>query len=253
MSGVGTGYDISCTTFSPDGRVFQIDYAGKAVENSGTAIGVRVKDGIVFGVEKLILSKMLEPGANRRIHSVDRTIGLTYAGMTADARQLVNRGRSEAKNYRGFYYSTIPTRILNDRLSLFVQAYTLYGHVRPFGCSVILGAWEDDGPQLYMIEPSGISYGYYGTAVGKARQAAKGELEKLKLSELTAREAVKEVARIIHYLHDDVKDKEFELEMSWICPESKYQHEAVPKDILAEAETAAKAALEEQDEMEDAE
>ncbi|PRP76351.1 proteasome alpha 3 subunit-like [Planoprotostelium fungivorum] len=189
-------YDISCTTFSPDGRVFQIDYAGKAVENSGTAIGVRVKDGIVFGVEKLILSKMLEPSANRRIHSLDRTIGLTYAGMTADARQLVNKGRSEAKNYRGFYYSTIPTRVLNERLSLFVQAYTLYGHVRPFGCSIIIGAWEDDGPQLYTIDPSGISYGYYGTAVGKAKQAAKGELEKLKLSEMTAREAVKEIARM---------------------------------------------------------
>jgi len=253
MSGVGTGYDISCTTFSPDGRVFQIDYAGKAVENSGTAIGIRCRDGIVFGVEKLIVSKMLESGANRRIHSIDRTIGLTYAGMTADARQLVNRGRAEAKNYRSSYHSVIPTRVLNDRLSLFVQAYTLYDHVRPFGCSIIVGAWENGAPQLYCIEPSGISYGYFGTAVGKAKQAAKGELEKLKLSELSAREAVKEIARIIHYLHDDVKDKEFELEMSWICPESKYQHEAVPKDVLAEAETAAKAALEEQDQMDDAE
>eukprot|EP01117_Protostelium_nocturnum_P007654 TRINITY_DN2745_c0_g1_i1.p1 TRINITY_DN2745_c0_g1~~TRINITY_DN2745_c0_g1_i1.p1 ORF type:complete len:251 (-),score=69.24 TRINITY_DN2745_c0_g1_i1:23-775(-) len=243
MSGVGTGYDISCTTYSPDGKVFQIDYAGKAVENSGTAVGVRVKDGIVFGVEKLILSKLLEKGANRRIHTVDRTIGLAYAGMTADARQLVNRARSEAKNYRSTYLSTIPTRLLNDRLSLYVQTYTLYGGYRPFGCSILVGAWEQDGPQLYMIEPSGISYGYYATAVGKAKQAAKGELEKLKLTEMTCREAVKEVARIIHYLHDDVKDKDFELEMSWICPESGHQHQAVPESLLAEAEEAAKASL----------
>jgi 20S proteasome subunit alpha 7 len=62
MSSIGTGYDLSCTTFSPDGRIFQIEYAGKAIDNSSTAIGVRVKDGIVLGVEKLIISKMLERG-----------------------------------------------------------------------------------------------------------------------------------------------------------------------------------------------
>jgi len=245
MSSIGTGYDLSCTSYSPDGRVFQIEYACKAVDNSGTAVGVRVKDGIVLGVEKLVISKMLEPGSNKRIFSVDSHSGLTFAGLSADARQLVNRARSEAKNYKSFYHDLIPARILNDRVSGFMQAYTLYGHLRPFGCSVILGTWDKDGPQLHSIEPSGISFGYYGTAAGKGKQAAKGELEKLKLSEMTVRQAVKEVAKIIYSVHDDVKDKEFELELSWICAESKYQHQMVPRDILSEAEKLAKSSLEE--------
>lgn len=245
MSGIGTGYDLSCTSYSPDGRVFQIEYAGKAVESSGTAIGVRVKDGIVLGVEKLVISKLLEPGSNNRILSVDRHVGACFAGLAADARHLVNRARTEAKNYKSFYQDPVPARILSERVSGYVQAYTLYGHLRPFGVSLILGAWDADGPQLHMIEPSGLSYGYYGTAVGKGKQVAKGELEKLKLSEMTVVQATKEVAKIIYQVHDDVKDKEFELELSWICEASGYHHQTVPKDIFEEANRFGKASLEE--------
>ena len=93
-------YDLSATTYSPDGRVFQVEYADKAVENSGygcyicecylfkisivvcsTAIGLRVKDGVVLAVEKLVLSKMLEPGTNRRVHTVDKHVGLVLSHL----------------------------------------------------------------------------------------------------------------------------------------------------------------------------
>lgn len=88
MSSIGTGYDQSTTTFSPDGRVFQIEYAAKAVENSGTAVGIRCKDGVVLGVEKQKLSKMLVPGSNRRVYTVDKCTGMAVSGMMADARQV---------------------------------------------------------------------------------------------------------------------------------------------------------------------
>jgi len=249
MSGIGTGYDLSCTSYSPDGKVFQIEYASKAVDNSGTSVGIRVKDGVVLGAEKLIISKMLESGSNRRIFSIDRHCGLCFSGLAADARALVNRARLEAKNYKSFYHDPIPARILCDRISGFMQAYTLYGHLRPFGVSVALATWDSDGAQLHMVDPSGLSFGYFGTAIGKGKQAAKGELEKLKLSEMTVKQAVNEVAKIIYQVHDDVKDKEFELELSWICAESNYQHQMVPKSVYAEAVKYAKAALEE--DMED--
>merc|ERR1711865_800582 len=64
MSGIGTGYDLSTTTFSPDGRVFQVEYAGKAVDASGTVIAVKCKDGIVMAVEKMVRSKLLVEGSN---------------------------------------------------------------------------------------------------------------------------------------------------------------------------------------------
>ena len=101
-----------------------------------------------------------------------------------------------------------------------------------------------------MMEPSGVSYKYFGTAVGKGRQQAKTEIEKLSLSEMTCREGVVEVAKIIYGVHDDVKDKNFELELGWVCDESDKLFKRVPEDLLQEAIRLGKAAKEE-DEMDD--
>ncbi|GMP91626.1 hypothetical protein CsSME_00042240 [Camellia sinensis var. sinensis] len=218
MSSIGTGYDLSVTTFSPDGRVFQIEYAAKAVDNSGTVIGIKCKDGIVLGVEKLIESKMMLPGSNRRIHAVHRHSGMAVAGLAADGRQIVARAKSEATNYESVYGEPVPTKELAERVASYVHLCTLYWWLR-----------------------------YFGAAIGKGKQAAKTEIEKLKLSDMTCREGVIEIAKIIYKVHDEAKDKAFELEMSWVCDESKRQHEKVPGELLEEAKTAAKAALEEMD------
>uniref|UniRef100_A0A0D9WI04 Proteasome subunit alpha type n=1 Tax=Leersia perrieri TaxID=77586 RepID=A0A0D9WI04_9ORYZ len=247
MSSIGTGYDLSVTTFSPDGRVFQVEYAGKAVDNSGTVVGIKCKDGIVLGVEKLVTSKMILKGSNRRLHSVHRHSGLAVAGLAADGRQIVSRAKSEAANYEKVYGEPMPVKELADRVASYVHLCTLYWWLRPFGCGVILGGYDRDGPQLYMIEPSGLSYKYFGAALGKGRQAAKTEIEKLKLSELTCREGIVEVAKIIYGVHDEAKDKDFELELSWVCDESNRQHEKVPDDLVEQAKAAAQAALEEMD------
>jgi len=244
MTSIGTGYDLSASTYSPDGRIFQVEYANKAVESAGTAIGLKVKDGVVIAVENLIPSKLLVPDANRRIQTIDRHIGLATSGLLADGRHLSNRARDEASNYRETYNTPPPLKAVADRLGLYVQAYTLYSSVRPFGISTILGAVDKDGPSLFVVEPSGVFYGYNGAAVGKGRQLAKTELEKLKLAELSTREAVIEAARIIYLVHDDAKEKDFELEMSWIGAESGGLHVSVPKDLFDEAEAKAKAALE---------
>ncbi|KAF3577896.1 hypothetical protein DY000_02034476 [Brassica cretica] len=145
------------------------------------------------------------------------------------------------------YGDAVPLKELSERVASYVHLCTLYWWLRPFGCGVILGGYDKDGPQLYMIEPSGISYRYFGAAIGKGKQAAKTEIEKLKLSEMTCKEGVIEVAKIIYKLHDEAKDKAFELEMSWICEDSKREHQKVPDDLLEEAKTAAKTALEEMD------
>ncbi|RWS21113.1 proteasome subunit alpha type-3-like protein, partial [Leptotrombidium deliense] len=85
MSAIGTGYDLSASQFSPDGRVFQVEYAQKAVENSGTAVALRGKDGVVFAVEKLVASKLHESGSNKRIATIDRHVGCAVAGLLADS------------------------------------------------------------------------------------------------------------------------------------------------------------------------
>lgn len=251
MSSIGTGYDLSASQFSPDGRVFQVDYAQKAVENSGTAIGIRGKDGIVFGVEKLVTSKLYETGANKRIFNIDKHIGMAVAGLLADARQIVETARDEATNYKFNYGSPIPLKHLVDRVSMFVHAHTLYSSVRPFGVSCVLGSYSADGPEMYVIDPSGVSFGYYGCATGKAKQAAKTEIEKLKMKDMPCADLVKEVAKIIYIVHDEVKDKNFELELSWVGEMTNGKHEFVPKNVFTEAEKFAKEALEESDDSDD--
>uniref|UniRef100_A0A4W4GXT7 Proteasome subunit alpha type n=1 Tax=Electrophorus electricus TaxID=8005 RepID=A0A4W4GXT7_ELEEL len=246
MSSIGTGYDLSASTFSPDGRVFQVEYAMKAVENSSTAIGIRCKDGVVFGVEKLVLSKLYEEGSNKRIFNIDRHVGMAVAGLLADARSLSEVAREEASNFRSNYGHDIPLKHLADRVAMYVHAYTLYSAVRPFGCSFILGSYDDDdGPQLYMVDPSGISYGYWGCAIGKAKQAAKTEIEKLQHQHMFFS------PYSIYIVHDEVKDKTFELELSWVGEVTKGRHELVPKDIKEEAEKYAKESLEEEDDSDE--
>ncbi|WFD42664.1 proteasome endopeptidase complex [Malassezia psittaci] len=250
MASQGTGYDLSASTYSPDGRIFQIEYATKAVENAGTAIALRTKDGVVFAVENLVPSKLLVPGSNRRIFTVADHVGLTSAGLTADGKHLAGRARDEASNFFDNYHQAVPIKTLAERVALYVQAFTLYSSVRPFGISSILGGVDKErGPQLFVIEPSGVFWGYHGCAIGKGKQFAKTEIEKLALDTLTMEEAVEEVARIIYKAHDDAKDKEFELQLSWVGPATSNEHEPVPRELHEQAVRKAQQALEE--EMED--
>ncbi|RQM07251.1 hypothetical protein DH86_00000971 [Scytalidium sp. 3C] len=283
MTSIGTGYDLTNSVFSPDGRNFQVEYAVKAVENGGTSIGIRCKDGVVLAVEKIISSKLLKPGANKRIATIDRHMGVVSSGLVPDGRHFVSRARDEAQNWRQVYKTPITTGDLANRMGGYLQAYTLYSSVRPFGITAIVGGFDAQdelpvdgqvgegpsigsggkvegkkygGPKLYMIEPSGLYWGYYGAATGKGRQTAKAELEKLNLADetLSLEDAVKEAARIIYVAHDDNKDKEFELEMTWISGlngPTKGRHQEVPKELLEEAERLAKKSLEDDDEEEE--
>ena len=125
-----TQYDLSASQFSPDGRVFQVEYAQKAVENSGyvdrdlsptactdcyysnsTVVALKGKDGVVLAVEKIVTSKLYEPGTNKRIFPIDRHISAAVAGLLADSRTIVERAREEASEYRVQYGMPIPLNV----------------------------------------------------------------------------------------------------------------------------------------------
>lgn len=193
--------------------------------------------------------------------------------MVPDGRHFVDRARDESQSWRQNFKTPIPTSDLASRMGGYLQAYTMYGSVRPFGITAIVGGVDTSeefpvdgevgsgpscgaggkvpgkkhgGPFLYMIEPSGLYWGYYGAATGKGRQAAKAELEKLDLQSetMTLQEAVKEAARIIYVAQKDNKDKDFELEMTWISGvdgPTKGRHMEVPQEMREEAERLAKA------------
>ena len=122
-------------------------------------------------------------GSSRRIFTVDEHVGIAVCGLLADGRQLVNRARDEAASYKEFYGCQIPGKVLAERLAGFVHAYTMYWSVRPFGSAVLIAGKDADGPFMWMVEPSGLTYNYFGCAIGKGKQPAKVEIEKLKLGE----------------------------------------------------------------------
>lgn len=117
---------------------------------------------------------------------------------------------------------------------------------RPFGTSHLVAACDSDGPALYLLETSGIVHRYFGTAVGKHRQAAKTEIEKLNLKELTCKQALTELAKMFHSQRDD-QSKKMELEMGWICESTGLKFEHVPKELVLEAEKEAKVLLDDSD------
>lgn len=243
MTSIGTGYDLSNSVFSPDGRVFQVEYASKAVENGSTSIGIRCKDGVVFAVEKITTSKLLKAGANRRVQSVDTHVGVIYSGMTPDGRHIVSRARDEARQWRDTFREQMPIPTLAANIASYVQLYTVYNSVRPFGVTTIVGGVDDEGSHLFMIDPSGQSWGYRGAAAGRGRQAVNSELEKLDFETLSVKDAVKEAARILYVAHEDNKDKDFELEISWVTKETGGRHELIPADLLTEVKEYAEEQL----------
>merc|ERR1712029_807960 len=129
-----------------------------------------------------------------------------------------------------------------QRVSSYMHAYTLYSSVRPFGVTAMMGSWsKEKGAELHCLEPSGVSYGYWGCAASNA----KTELEKIKMQEMSCQELVKEAAKIIYMVHDEVKDKMFELELSWVGDFTNGVHQRVPDNVHEDAEKFAKSAMEE--------
>lgn len=226
MAGTGSGYDLSVSTFSPDGRVFQVEYAAKAVDSSPLCVAAACKEGVAFAVEKPKGSVMLARGSNRRIFPVTKDIGMVVAGLVPDGRQLWHRARSEARFYMKGYGVEIPIGVLAERIALFMHAYSLYWHVRPFGATCILGGLQADPAtgykqfkgEVYSIDPSGCCSRYTGTAAGQNRPSAKTELEKLPLQELDTQGLGEELARMLLVLREEGQaEAKTELELGALC------------------------------------
>jgi 20S proteasome subunit alpha 7 len=243
----GSGYDLSTTTYSPEGRIFQAEYAVKCVDNSGTAIGYLFKDGVILANERAFVSPMLVPGTNRRIYTINRSSALSVAGLVADGKEIVERARSEAAQYKQIYDEEIPPRVLAERIAMYVHAFTQYGSVRPFGATVLLAAYDPktSKPSLFTIDPSGNVSKNFGNAVGKGRQLAKSSIEKLNLSDLEARDALYNAARILlkGQDKDTEKERQNDFEYLWISKETLGVPTHVDASLVSEVESEARNAI----------
>ena len=219
------------------------------MELAGTAIGLKCTDGIVLAVEKPQASKLLVAGSNRRVFGVDKHIGIAVTGTPADGRQFVNRAREEAQSYYSTYGHKIVPSVLSNRLALFAHYFTIHGSLRPFGTAGLVACFDEDlkTPELYMVEPSGQCLKYYACAAGKGAQSARTELEKILNSRgeggISCKDAIDEVARILHVIRDPSKDKPFELEMGWLSEANGFKYQLVPEDVVKAADAKGKASL----------
>jgi len=186
----GMGYDRAITIFSPDGRLFQVEYAIEAVRRGTTAIGVVYKDGVVLAVEKRILD-LQEPDSIEKLFRIDNHIGCAIAGLTADARDLVNQARIQAQINLLTYDEPISVKRLTKKICDLKQKFTQNAGVRPFGVSLLIAGVDNiDGPSLFMTDPSGAYWGYYATAIGAGAQTVRENLEKKYRKDLNQDEAI---------------------------------------------------------------
>eukprot|EP00056_Hartaetosiga_gracilis_P016534 m.5317 g.5317 ORF g.5317 m.5317 type:complete len:237 (-) comp4194_c0_seq1:75-785(-) len=185
-------YSFSLTTFSPTGKLVQIDYALQAVSSGSTSLGIKATNGAVVATTKKMPTILVDEKSITKVDKLSDTIGMVYSGMGPDKRVLLMKGRKLAQQYFLTYRENIPTRVLVQQIASVMQQYTQKGGVRPFGVSLLIIGMDNHKkePALYQVDPSGSYFAWKATALGSNMVNAKTFLEKRYNEELELEDAV---------------------------------------------------------------
>lgn len=170
-------YDRGITIFSPDGRLYQVEYAREAVKRGSASVGVRTADGVVLIADKRIRSPLLVGESVEKLHKADDHVGIASAGHVADARQLIDYARRYSQVNQLRYDEPIGVETLTKAVTDNIQQYTQVGGARPFGVALIIGGVEDGQPRLFETDPSGTPYEWKALAVGANRSDIEDHLK----------------------------------------------------------------------------
>jgi 20S proteasome subunit alpha 7 len=245
------GYDYSCTTLSQEGRIYQLEYAEKAIETAPTTMGIVFSDGVILASEKIRGSKTIVKGSNSTIYSITPTIGMAICGHLPDGRNLVSRAKAEAQGYLKNFGVEISGKILAERLSQYVQAHTLYWSMRPFGSAAMISSYDKDGKfHLYMVEANGNFFEYYSCTHGKGRQFVKTEVEKdnFALKNKKVIDGIYDVVKILVRSYEGEKETEYDLSVITNV-NNKFHHQIVDKKYAEDLVSKAKTQVKEEREM----
>ena len=165
------GYDRAITVFSPDGRLYQVEYAREAVKRGTTAVGIKCRDGVVLIVDKRVSSRLLKASSIEKIFKIDEHIGVASSGLVGDARALVDRARIECQINRITYDEKIDVEALAKKLGDHMQTYTQFGGARPYGTALLIAGVSDGECRLFETDPSGTLLEYKATGIGIGRNA----------------------------------------------------------------------------------
>lgn len=158
--------------FSPDGRLYQVEYASKIVSQGTIGVALKYADGVVFGADKNISSRLVVPSSIEKVFKIDDHIGAVSAGLVGDARRLIQIARQKSQENRSYYDEAIGVETLVKEISGISQVFTQYAGMRPFGVSFIIGGVDSTGFRLFETEPSGALAEYSAIAIGKNKNKA---------------------------------------------------------------------------------
>jgi proteasome alpha subunit len=186
----GREYDGAITIFSPEGRIYQVEYALELVKRGSPIVGVRSNEGVVLAALEPQLRKLAAPSNSKKIFKIDEHVGVAIAGLSPDARVLIRQARYAAQGNRMTYDEPIDVEDLTSSVGDLYQRYTQNAGVRPFGVSLIFGGIDDYRVSLIAIDPSGSYRGYKATAIGRNSEKARKVLTEQYRDEITLKEAI---------------------------------------------------------------
>ncbi|KAJ1446260.1 proteasome subunit alpha [Pelagophyceae sp. CCMP2097] len=240
-------YDRGVNTFSPEGRLFQVEYAIQAVKLGSTAIGIKTAEGVVLAVEKRLTSTLLEASSVEKIMEVDSHIGVAMSGLIADARTLVDHARVEAQNHRFTYNEPMQTEALTQAVCDLALSFGEDGDdkrskmSRPFGVALLVAGFDVDGPHLYYADPSGTLALYKAKAIGSGGEGAQSNLQELYTETLTLQEAeVLALKTLKEVMEDKLTDQNIDVASVTAAGYKQYtapEINAVVERLLAQAAT----------------
>jgi proteasome alpha subunit len=200
------------STFSPDGRLYQVEYARESVKRGTTTVGLIYKDGVVLIVDKRIQSKLVITDSIEKMYQIDNHIGITTSGLVADARQLVDRARVQCQINRMTYGDAIPVSTLVKKMCDYKQSFTQYGGARPFGTALLIAGIDEDGVHLYETDPSGAYQSYHAGAIGRGRSSVIDHFEGKWKAGMTKNAAIKlGLEALRESLEDDLNPETVEI------------------------------------------
>ena len=223
------GYDRAITVFSPDGRLFQVEYAREAVKRGTTSLGIRYGDGVLLAVDKRITSKLVEARSIEKIFQVDDNIAAATSGLVADARVLVDKARVECQVHRITYGEPIDVELLAKKICDFKQLYTQHGGVRPFGIALLI-AGVNESPRLFETDPSGALIEYRATAIGAGRTTAMDIFESEYRDDLTKEDAIGLALKVMNEVTDG-RMSETSIDMAVVELSTKEFKKFTPQEV----------------------
>lgn len=236
MLPAAAGYDRAITVFSPDGRLYQVEYAIETVRRGTLAIGIKSKDGVILAVEEKA-RKLQISNVTQKIFQVDDHIGVAAAGYIPDARAQVDHARFFAQSNRLIYDEPVDVEGVAKNLADMAQQFTQYAGVRPYGVALILAGVDKNGTELFLTDPSGTYIGYDAVAIGAGSDQVTDFLEKSYKPEISMEDAAVLAIESI-YMVSEEKSGTRHLKMAIIDDQTKAMRKVEDEEIERYAATA---------------